>query len=351
MKKTCLTLKEIAQLTKAEVKGNPDHLITDVADLESATSTDASFLGNPKYEQAMLSSAAGVIFISSSAQLPNGRNFLVVENPSWAFQTLLNYFHDKSTFETAFKQIHETAVIHPSAKLGKNVQIGPYVVIDQNVEIGDRSSIGPGTAIGPSTTIGTDCHIYAHVTIRERCEIGNRVIIQPGAVIGSCGFGYITDKEGVHQKLEQVGSVVLEDDVEIGANTTIDRARFKSTRIGKGSKIDNLVQIAHGVTIGPYNLIVSQVGIAGSSSTGHHVVLGGQVGLAGHIHIGDQAMVAAQAGVSKSLSSHEKYRGTPAVPLSEYNRNAVFLRNIEKYVHKIEELEQQLNELRESKTL
>lgn len=350
MKSKVLTLKEIAELTQAEIKGDPNYSITGVADLESATAADASFFSNPKYEKAMFSSSAGVIFVSSSAQLPPGRNFLIVQDPSWAFQTLLSHFHDKSSFETGFKGIHSTAVIHPSAKLGKDVQIAPYVVIDQNVEIGDRSSIGPGTSVGSGSTIGNDCQIFAHVTIREKCHIGHRVIIQPGAVIGSCGFGYITDKNGIHQKLEQVGNVTIEDDVEIGANTTIDRARFKSTCIGRGTKTDNLVQIGHSVEIGPYNLIVSQVGIAGSSSTGHHVVLGGQVGVAGHLHIGDLAMVAAQSGVSKSLPEGQKFGGTPAVPLREYNRNAVFLRNIERYIEKIDTLQKQVETLEEPKT-
>lgn len=336
------TLEELAALTKSRLVGNPDHIITDVADLESATSQDASFLANPRYERAMQHSLAGVVFVDPTIPLVDQRNFLVTETPSEAFQKVVDAMQGSKRIATAFTGIHPTAVVHASCKIGQQVSIGPYAVIDQNVTIGDRTSIGAGCYVGPGTTIGSDCILHPHVTVREQCTLGKRVILQPGAVIGSCGFGYITNKQGHHSKLNQVGTVVLEDDVEVGANTTIDRARFKATRIGRGTKIDNLVQIAHGVVIGEHNIIVAQTGIAGSTSTGKHVVIAGQVAIAGHLKIGDGVVLTARTGVSKSLPKAGKYGGAPASPLEEYNRNTVQLRNISVLIEQVKELQNRI---------
>ncbi len=193
--------------------------------------------------------------------------------------------------------------------------------------------------------IGFDCLFHAHVTVREECVIGNRVILQPGCVIGSCGFGYATNREGKHQKLQQLGKVIIGDDVEIGANSTVDRSRFKSTEIRSGTKIDNLVQIGHGVIIGEDNIIVAQTGIAGSSQTGKHVILAGQVAVAGHIKICDNAIIAGRGGVSKSVENPGKYGGYPLLPLNEYNRMCVHMRNLENSSKKIKDLENKLNSL------
>lgn len=342
MQNTKFTLAELAKLTNSELVGNPQHIINDVADLQTAKENDASFLANARYEQAMKESSAGVIFVDASLEVVPERNFLVNSNPSQAFQKLIDLFHPNALEFSDFSEVHPTAVVHKSSTIGKNVTIGPRAVIDKNVTIGNNSVISAGCYVGPSTTIGTDCLLHPNVVIRERCIIGNRVIIQPGAVIGSCGFGYITDKNGVHTKLNQVGNVILEDDVEIGANTTIDRARFKATHIKRGSKIDNLVQIGHGVVVGEHNIIVAQTGIAGSTTTGRNVVLGGQVAVNGHIHLGDGVMIAGCSGVSKTLPEAGKYGGIPAVPLKEYNRNSVFLRNIETYVKQLKELEKKV---------
>lgn len=203
--------------------------------------------------------------------------------------------------------------------------------------IGPDTFVGAGAYIGPYTTIGSSCIIHPRVVIREECIVGNRVIIQPGAVIGSCGFGYMTDKSGKHVKLNQAGNVIIANDVEIGANTTIDRSRIKSTMVGEGTKIDNLVQLGHGVKIGAHNIIVAQTGIAGSTTTGRHVVLAGQVAVAGHLHLSDGVTVAGKSGVTKSLATG-KYGGSPAIDLNEYNRNQVLLRNIEKYIDQLKSL-------------
>ncbi len=336
------TLQELASLTNALLIGDPQHLITGVENLEEASSEEASFLANTRYQEAMKRSHAGVIFISPSAIKIEGKNYLIHENPSWAFQQIVELFFKSPYQHSGFQGVHETAVIHPSSIIGIGVQIGPYVTIDQGVSVGDYTIISSHVSIGSGTKIGTHCQLHPHVTIRERCVLGDRVVIQPGAVIGSCGFGFSTDVSGVHTKLDQIGSVEIEDDVEIGANTTIDRARFKKTLIRKGTKIDNLVQIGHNVQIGPYNIIVSQTGISGSTKTGRNVVIGGQCGIVGHIEIADGIMIAAKSGVSKTLSKQGKYAGVPVLSLEEHNRQQVHLRKISDYVKRLEALEQKL---------
>lgn len=348
MQDKSFSLAELATQTRSQLVGKPEHRIFGVADLSSAESTDASFLANQRYEQAMRKSSAGVIFIHPSTTVLPERNFLINENPSQAFQHVVDSFSSELQELSGFTGIHPSAIIHETCSIGKNVTIGPHAVIDKEATIGEGTFIGAGCCVGPYTTIGKDCILHVRVTVRERCIIGNRVILQPGVVIGSCGFGYTTSKEGKHIKLNQVGNVTIGDDVEVGANTTIDRSRFKTTLIGSGTKIDNLVQIGHGVSLGTDNIIVAQTGIAGSTTTGRHVIIGGQAAIAGHIQIGDGVMVAACSGVSKSLPEAGKYGGVPALPLNEYNRLSVYQRNIESYVKRIEELEKEIQQLKES---
>lgn len=326
-----LTLAQLAEMTQCHLVGNPKYIVDGVADLESATERDASFFSNARYAEAMLRSKAGVVFVDEVAKREEGRNYLVSNNPSQAFQKWIDHLHPPRKSPSGFVGVHPTAVIHPTAVLEEGVTVGPHAVIDEEVRVGKGTFIGAGVYIGPSSTVGSDCILHPRVTVREECQIGNRVILQPGAVIGSCGFGYLTGKDGRHTKLNQVGSVILEDDVEIGANTTIDRARFKATRVSQGTKIDNLVQIGHGVIVGEHNIIVAQTGIAGSTTTGKWVVLAGQVAIAGHLHLSDGVTVAGKSGVTKSLAAG-KYNGIPAIPVEEYNRKEVYLRNIKKYV-------------------
>lgn len=339
------TLSELAELTKSTLVGNPDHCITGVDALDSANSEDASFLANARYRSLLKETKAGVICIDQQTQMEEGKNFLLCDDPSLAFQTIMEALLVSSYNSTGFTGIHPTAVIHPTAKIGNEVQIGPYAVIDQGAVIGDHTKISSFVSVGPGVKVGTYCYFHPHVIVREKCTIGDRVILQPGAIIGSCGFGFTTDAKGQHTKLEQLGTVIIEDDVEVGANTTIDRARFKTTRIGRGTKIDNLVQIGHNVTVGHHNIIVSQTGIAGSVKTGKNVVFGGQAGVVGHLEIADFTMVATRGGVSKSLTQSGKYAGSPVMNLSEYNRQQVHLRKINEYVKQIDALEKRLKEL------
>jgi UDP-3-O-[3-hydroxymyristoyl] glucosamine N-acyltransferase len=335
-----LTLSELADRLHVELIGLPEHLVSGVGSLDKASENEASFLANPRYREALKESRAGVICINRETTPIEGKNFFISDDPSRTFQQIVELFFSGQN-GSAFIGIHPTAVIAPSAHFGQNVTIGPYAVIDANAQIGDRSIIDAHCFIGHSAIVGTDCHIYPSCVVRERCKLGNRVILQSGAIIGSCGFGYTTDQKGYHQKLEQVGIVILEDDVEIGANTTIDRSRFDATIIREGTKIDNLVQIAHNVEIGAYNLIASQTGIAGSSKTGHHVIMGGQVGVSGHVTVDAMAMIAAKSGISKSIKSG-KYRGSPVLPINEFNRQEVHVRRLEEYVERIKKLEKKI---------
>jgi len=333
-----ISLKELAAFLAARLVGDPDALVSGVNTLDEASSQDLSFLANARYTEAMKKSQAGAICVDAQTELTSGKNYLISDSPSATFQKAVEFFLPKDQGLSAFQGIHPTAVIHPSATLAPHVTVGPYAVIDQQVTIGEGTYIGPHAYIGSHSQIGAHCVLHPHSVVRERCLLGNRVILQPGAVIGSCGFGYIQDKFGHHVKLEQLGIVILEDDVEIGANTTIDRSRFKATRIRKGSKIDNLCQVAHNVELGEHNIVAAQTGIAGSAKTGKYVMLGGQVGVLGHVELEDQVMVATRGGVSKSLKAG-KYRGSPAMPITEYNRHEVHLRKIEEYAERLKALE------------
>lgn len=342
------TLAQLAEQTNSQLIGDPSYLISNVADIETALPHDATFLANPRYLQVLHTSQAGVICIDEQTTHIKDQNYLVSANPSQTFQKIVEAFYPPRLHPSGFTGIHSTAIIHETAQVSEEAIVGPYAVIDEHAIIGSQTFIGAGSYIGPYTKIGNHCTIHPRVVIRENCGIEDHVIIQPGAVIGSCGFGYVTEK-GQHIKLNQVGNVKIEKNVEIGANTTIDRARFKSTIIGQGSKIDNLVQIAHGVVIGKHNFIVSQAGVAGSSSTGQYVILAGQAAVAGHIHLEDGVVIAGKSAATKSLRKG-KYGGIPAEPIAEYNRKNVYLRRIEMYIKQIRELESRVQNL-ENKSL
>ncbi len=347
MDKRSFTLEELAQLTKTRFVGDKSAKVSGINSLEEASETDVSFLANARYEESMKRSQAGIICIGPTTPLIPGKNFLISDHPSRVFQQLAELILAEKLATTGFEKIHPSALIHPSAVIGEGVSIGPFTVIDMNVVVESSTTIGAFVFIGAHTKVGKECTIHPGCIIRERCLIGNRVILQPGCVIGSCGFGYLPDEKGKFQKLQQLGIVVIEDDVEIGANTTIDRARFKETKICRGTKIDNLVQIAHNVIVGEDNAIAAQTGIAGSSKTGRNVVMGGQVGISGHVDIGDGASIGAQAGVSKTLPAHGKYRGCPAQPINDYHRQKILVKKLPALVKQIEALEKQIVMLQE----
>ncbi|MEI6242162.1 MAG: UDP-3-O-(3-hydroxymyristoyl)glucosamine N-acyltransferase [Chlamydiota bacterium] len=340
------TLSELANLTSTQLMGDPQYLISGVNTLDDANPQEASFLANIHYVEAMKRSKAGVICLDPKQDLNPSKNYLISEDPSRSFQKLVEIFSDFEKILSGFSGIHPSAILHPSAKIGKECTIGPYAVIDKGVIIGDHSFIGSHVYIGPFSSIGHHCTIHPSVVIRERTIIKDSVVLQPGAIIGSCGFGFTINTKGQFIKLDQIGNVIIEDDVEIGANTTIDRARFRATTIKKNTKIDNLVQIAHNVEIGESNAIAAQTGIAGSSKTGKYVMMGGQVGIVGHVEIADHTEIATRSGISKILPSG-KYRGSPAMPFAEYNRQKVHVRRLEEYAKRIEALEEKVKKLKE----
>ncbi len=340
------TLKEIAQLIGGEVVGDANVVITGICGIKEAEEGDITFLANPKYLPLMHHTQASAIITSRDIK-ESPRPMIRTENPSLAFAKMVGLMAPNEIRHP--KGIHPTAIIGKDVVLGKEVAIEPYVVIDDHAVIGDRTVLYMGVYVGHHAKIGEDSLIYPHVTIRERVEIGNRVIIHSGTVIGSDGFGFSTVK-GVHHKIPQIGTVVIEDDVEIGANVTIDRARFDKTLIKKGTKIDNLVQIAHNVVVGEHSVIVAQTGISGSTEIGNNVILAGQSGIVGHISIGDNAVIAAQAGVTKSVPPNSCVSGYPAKPHREAKRiNACvqrlpeLVKTITKLQKRIEELEAKLN--------
>lgn len=335
------TLKEIAKLIEGEVVGDENAIITGVSGIKEAEAGDLTFLANPKYLHLMNTTKATAIITSHEIKTAP-KPIIRTDNPSLAFAKMVSFLAPNAQEHPS--GIHPMAVIGQNVKLGRDVALQPYVVLDDDVEVGDRTVIYAGCYIGHHAKIGADCLIYPNVAIRERVKIGNRVVIHSGTVIGSDGFGFATLK-GVHHKIPQIGTVEIEDDVEIGANVTIDRARFGKTLIGRGTKIDNLVQIAHNVIVGENSIIVAQTGISGSTTIGKGVTLAGQAGLVGHITIGDNAVVAAQAGVTKSVPPNTCVSGYPAKPHDKAKRINACVQNLPELFKAVKQLEEKISEL------
>jgi UDP-3-O-[3-hydroxymyristoyl] glucosamine N-acyltransferase len=314
-----------------------DKLIVGVASLDDADQGEISFFGNPKYLKALRKSRATAVLVPHgfAEEVPSARVW--VDNPAQAFANLLKIFAPSPiSFQPG---IHAAAIVAADAEIGADVIIQALAIIESGARIGARTVLGAHSYIGHHAVLGEDCYVYPHVTIRERSQIGNRVILHPGVVIGSDGFGYEL-RDGRQQKIPQTGIVQIDDDVEVGANSTVDRARFGRTWIQRGAKIDNLVQIAHNVTIGEHSVICAQVGISGSVRVGSFVTLAGKVGVNGHIEIGDGAIVTAMAGITKSVPPRQVLVGLPAKPMDEYKENYVLLRNIRKLYERVKKLEE-----------
>ncbi|MBI5884214.1 MAG: UDP-3-O-(3-hydroxymyristoyl)glucosamine N-acyltransferase [Elusimicrobia bacterium] len=309
------TLAEIADLTNGTLEGDGSLVVTGAAGLQEAGPEDISFLGNPKYAALAQASNAGCIFLPASSPI-KAKNRIFVEDPQHAFSQVLWIIHDERVKTAPI--IDTKACVHYQAKLGPGVSVGPFAVIERGVLVAEGSSIGAGCFVGDNVRIGRYCVLHPRVVIREDCVIGERVIIQPGAVIGGDGYGFTTDKKtGRHRKIPQLGNVVVGDDVEIGSNTTIDRATTGSTVIGAGTRIDNLVQIGHNVKTGKDCLLVAQTGVSGSTTLGDRVVLAGQAGLVGHIKVGDGAIVMAKTGIMRDIPKGEMHFGIPSRPHRE----------------------------------
>ncbi len=343
-----LSLSEVLALTGGKIlTGAPETTVSGVATLAEATPSDVSFLGNEKYFKDFIATKAGIVLVPPALpEYPEGVAFIEVENPSLAFNAMVEHFMKAAN--DFVPGIAPSAVVDPTAKLNPDkVRVCAGAVIEAGAEIGDGSDIGPGCVIGKSAVLGKDCKLYARVVVRERCILGNKVVIQPGAVIGSDGFGFLLNKEtGRYETVDQVGIVEIGDCVDIGANTTIDRARFGRTIIGEGCKIDNLVQIGHNVEVGKHTVIVSQSGIAGSTKLGSYVTVAAQVGIAGHISVGDQAVLAARTGVMSSLDGGQVYWGAPAAPYKEAAKQYAAIRKLPDAMKEMMALKKQAEEIK-----
>src|SRR5216117_4612224 len=332
------TLQQLATTSGGELVGDPSLQIMGAASLGDATPGEISFFANRKYVALLRKTRASAVFVPPDFTEPITLAQIRVANPTKAFEQVVVKFAPKPI--TFAPGIHPTAFVDPSAQIGKCVSIQPHAVIESGARIGDDTIIGAGSYIGHETVIGPGCLIYPHVTIRERTRIGSRVVIHSGAVIGADGFGF-ESAQGRYEKVPQVGIVQIDDDVEIGANTTIDRARFGRTWIQEGAKIDNLVQVAHNVVIGKHTVIAAQTGIAGSVQIGQRVLIGGQAGIIGHIEIGDNTAIGAQSGISKNISGGAWW-ATPAVPLAEAKQQIAWLRRLGKLFARVKEIEKKL---------
>lgn len=324
-----LTVQEIGRLVQGEVRGDARRRILGVAGLEEASPEDISFLKDARQIQTLRSSRAGAVLISRSqapkADPQNGQVLILVDHPILALAILLQLVEaEKSNHPQG---IHSTAIIHPTALLEPGVAIGPYTIIEPEARIGKGTRIYAQCYIGKGSRLGPGCLIYPQVVIRDNVALGKGCTVHSGSVLGADGYGYIP-VQGRHQKIPQVGGVIIEDHVEIGAGVTVDKATMGNTRIGTGTKIDNLVQIAHNVQIGPHCLIVAQVGIAGSSRIGAGVTLAGQVGVSDHITVGDGTVVGPQGGVTSNVPAHETYWGSPAQPHMQYKRQLALLKKL-----------------------
>ncbi len=337
------TIAELAALVGGRVEGDPSPVpITGAAALAEAGEGHITFFGNARYLPALRACRATAVLVPMDCDEPIAPVKIRVENPSLAFAKVLERLAPPRHLFP--KGVHPTAVIGENVTLGEDVTIQPYVVIEPGTKIGAHSFIGAHVYIGHGSTVGENCHIHPNVTIRERTLIGHRVLIHSGSVIGGDGFGF-EFVNGRHVKIPQTGIVQLDDDVEIGANTAIDRARFGRTWIGEGTKIDNLVQIAHNVIIGKHSLIISQVGISGSTRLGEYVTLAGQVGVVGHIEIGDQVVVGAKGGVSKNVPAKAIIWGSPiAGPIKEEKEKLAYVNRLPKLFTRVKSLEQRLDD-------
>lgn len=330
-----MKLRELAERLDCRLEGDGDVDILRVAGIQTADAGDVTFLANPKYEKALRTTRASAVILRDDAPAAPCA-MLRAKDPYLAFARAVGLFAPVSRPPAG---IHRLAAVAPDARIGADVSVGAFVAIGEGAVVGDRTIIHPNVTIGPGARIGADCVIHSNVSIRERVTLGDRVILQNGVVVGGDGYGFVRRGDGTHEKIPQVATVVIEDDVELGANTTVDRPAVGETRIKAGTKIDNLVQVGHGVSIGRNVLIAAQVGIAGSTEIQDDVVFGGQVGVGGHLTIGRGAVAVGQSGVTNSLPPRAMVAGYPAIDSREWRKASVLFKRLPELKRRIEALE------------
>ncbi|MEP7270900.1 MAG: UDP-3-O-(3-hydroxymyristoyl)glucosamine N-acyltransferase [Acidobacteriota bacterium] len=314
-----MKLGQIAVALAVEMKGDPNLEITGAAPIESAQTGHLTFLSNPRYTRYLATTLASAIILKDYAEMPPHLSALISAHPYLTFARALGLFHQPVRHPNG---IHPLAQISSTARLGSDVTVGPFAVVGDQVTIGDRVTILAHSTIYPETEIGDDTLIHSHCVVRERCRLGKRVILQNGVVIGSDGFGYAKESDNSWYKIPQTGAVTIEDDVEVGAGSVIDRATIGATIIRRGTKIDNLVQVGHSSVVGEDTLLCAQVGLAGSTQVGNQVILGGQVGAAGHLKIGDRVIATAQTGIPSSVPDDRIVSGYPAIENRSWLRSS-----------------------------
>ena len=339
------TVRELAEFLHGKLENDaPELKVTGVNGLVEAGPQDISFAVPPHVEHCHLSKAGVMVLGFDDPKLPDNRPVIRVENPRAAFAALLELFRHRAEVE---RVVSDRAYVAPTAKIGKNVAVMPFAYIDEGAEIGDGTVIYPHVYVGKNVKVGADCLFYPSATIREGCVLGNKIVLQCGAVIGGDGFGYITDKTtGKHSFVLQAGNVVLEDEVEVGSNSCIDRATAGSTVVGAGTKIDNLVHLGHNDVLGKNCLVVAHVGISGSVTAGDNCVFAGQVGTVGHITIGNNCQFAGRTGITHNIPDNSVCAGFPAQPYKEWLKQEANLRKVGDLVKKVKELEKALAELK-----
>ncbi|MBI3133405.1 MAG: UDP-3-O-(3-hydroxymyristoyl)glucosamine N-acyltransferase [Bacteroidetes bacterium] len=345
--------QQIAGILNGQIVGNPNVKVNGLSKIEEGKAGTLSFLANPKYEDYIYTTQASIVIVNNTftPQKPISENctLIKVEEAYSCFAKLLQ-FYDQATAKQPL--IEERAYVSPSARIGKDVYIGAFAYISDQAEIGDGVHIYPNTFIGDNAKIGSGSKIYANVSVYRDCQVGAHCTIHSGAVIGADGFGFVPNSENNYQKVPQIGNVILEDHVEIGANTCIDRATLGSTIIKKGVKIDNLVQIGHNVVIGENTVMAAQGGIAGSAKLGKNMMVGGQVGIVGHISLANGTMIGAQAGVPKTIKEEgTTILGSPAYDAEEYKKSYMGFRRLPQILDRLREVESELKKLKENQKL
>jgi UDP-3-O-[3-hydroxymyristoyl] glucosamine N-acyltransferase len=331
------TAEQIAGILNGEVVGNPNAEVSKLAKIEEGILGSLTFLSNPKYQNYIYTTKATVTIVNKNFEPENpiSTTLIKVDDPYQAFSKLLEYYNQVKLMKSGIEQ---PSVISEGVTYGDDLYLGSFCYVGKNVKIGNNVKIYPNTFIGDNVVIGDNCVFFAGVRVYSESEIGNNCVIHSGAIVASDGFGFAPHEDGTYSKIPQIGNVILEDDVEIGACTTIDRATMGSTIIRKGAKLDNQIQIAHNVEVGENTVIAAQTGIAGSTKIGKNCMIGGQVGIAGHITIGNYVKIQAQSGIGKSLKDGETVQGSPSFNYGDFSKSYVHFKNLPKIVNEIEEL-------------